>query len=105
MTGGILLFFAGWVAELNLITFILIMWIVAAGIALTCSVTANGALKAFGAYAGMATAIYYCIESLVVSIGGTIAVLLLGGDTVLPLAAYCIISALLTLALTLGQKD
>lgn len=105
MTGGILLFFAGWVAELNLIVFILIMWIVAAGIALTCSVTANGALKAFGDYAGMATAIYYCIESLVVSIGGTIAVLLLGGDTVLPLVAYCIISALLTLALTLGQKD
>lgn len=105
MTGGILLFFAGWVTELNVVAFILIMWIIAAGIALTCSVTANGALKAFGDYAGMATAIYYCIESLVVSIGGTVAVLLLGGDTVLPLVAYCVVSALLTLALTMGQKN
>ncbi|MDM7852731.1 CmlA/FloR family chloramphenicol efflux MFS transporter [Pseudochrobactrum kiredjianiae] len=105
MSGGILLFFAGWVTELNVVAFILIMWIVAAGIALTCSVTANGALKAFGDYAGMATAIYYCIESLVVSIGGTVAVLLLGGDTVLPLVAYCVVSALLTLVLTMGQKN
>ena len=105
MTGGILLFFAGWVTELNVVAFILIMWIVAAGIALTCSVTANGALKAFGDYAGMATAIYYCVESLVVSIGGTVAVLLLGGDTVLPLVAYCVVSALLTLVLTMGQKN
>ena len=105
MTGGILLFFAGWVTELNVVAFILIMWIVAAGIALTCSVTANGALKAFGDYAGMATAIYYCVESLVVSIGGTVAVLLLGGDTVLPIMAYCIVSALLTLVLTMEQKN
>ena len=105
MTGGILLFFAGWVTELNVVAFILIMWIVAAGIALTCSVTANGALKAFGDYAGMATAIYYCVESLAVSIGGTVAVLLLGGDTVLPIMAYCIVSALLTLVLTMGQKN
>lgn len=105
MTGGILLFFAGWVTELNVVAFILIMWIVAAGIALTCSVTANGALKAFGDYAGMATAIYYCVESLVVSIGGTVAVLLLGGDTVRPIMAYCIVSALLTLVLTMEQKN
>lgn len=105
MTGGILLFPVGWMTELNLIAFILIMWLVAAGIALTCSVTANGALKAFGDYAGMATAVYYCIESLAVSIGGTVAIFLLGGDTVLPLVAYCIISGLLTLSLTIRLKD
>lgn len=105
MIGGILLFPVGWMTELNLIAFILIMWLVAVGIALTCSVTANGALKAFGDYAGMATAVYYCIESLAVSIGGTVAIFLLGGDTVLPLVAYCIISALLTLSLTIGLKD
>ncbi|MDR0251563.1 MAG: multidrug effflux MFS transporter [Brucellaceae bacterium] len=105
MAGGMLLLFFGWVMQLSVVTFIFSMWIVAAGIALTSSVTANGALKAFGAYAGMATAIYYCIESLVVSIAGTLAVLLFGGDTVLPLSVFCIASALLTLGLSLRLKD
>ncbi len=97
--GGLLLLFGG-VMQLSVPAFMVAMWVVAAGIALTCSVTANGALKSFGDYAGTATAIYYCIESLIVSIAGTLMVVLLGGNTILPLVVFTITSALLTLVLT-----
>ena len=102
--GGIVLLALPLITPPSVATLILPMWIVAAGISLTCSVSANGALQSFGDYAGTATAIYYCIESLIVSVFGTAAVILLGGDTILPLAVFCIVSALLTLGLTLRSS-
>ena len=105
MLGGIILLVLPVLTTTSVATLILPMWIVAAGISLTCSVTANGALRSFGSFAGLATAIYYCVESLIVSIAGTAAVLLLGGDTILPLSVFCIVSALVTLVLTMGSSE
>ncbi|OJH36093.1 CmlA/FloR family chloramphenicol efflux MFS transporter [Cystobacter ferrugineus] len=73
------------------------MWLIAMGIVFTCSVTANGALQDFGHVAGTATALYYCIESLIVGAVGTTLVVLLPGDTAWPLVAYCTLMALVTL--------
>ncbi|RVD50648.1 CmlA/FloR family chloramphenicol efflux MFS transporter, partial [Mesorhizobium sp. M7A.F.Ca.ET.027.03.2.1] len=78
-------------------TFVLPMWVVAAGIVFTVSVTANGALEAFGDVAGTAVALYFCIQSLVVGILGTLFVILLDGDTAWPLVGYCSVMATLTL--------
>ncbi len=100
ISGGVLMFLVNSAMQLSVAGFLLPMWIVAAGIAVTCSVTANGALKAFGDYAGMATAIYYCLESLLVSIAGTAVVLIFGGDTILPLVIFSVVSGLLTLVMT-----
>lgn len=75
------------------------MWIVAAGIAVTCAVTANGALRAFDDVAGTAVALHYCIEGVIVSSAGTLAVLWLPADTVWPIAAFCAVAAALTLIL------
>lgn len=79
-------------------TFVLPMWLIAVGIVFTSSVAANGALRAFGDAAGTAVALYFCIESLVVGAVGTLIVVLLGGDTAWPLAAYCVVMAPVTLA-------
>ncbi|ADV12571.1 CmlA/FloR family chloramphenicol efflux MFS transporter [Mesorhizobium ciceri] len=85
-------------AQPSFATFILPMWVVAVGIVFIVSVTANGALEAFGDVAGTAVALYFCIQSLVVGIFGTLFVVLLGGDTAWPLVAYCSVMATLTLS-------
>lgn len=80
-------------------TFVLPMWVMAVGIVLTASVTANGALADFGSTAGTAVALYFCVESLIVGIVGTAAVVWLGGSTAWPLAAYAALMAAVTLAM------
>lgn len=79
-------------------TFVLPMWVVAAGIVFAASVTANGALREFGHVAGTAVALHFCIQSLIVGTVGTLMVVLLDGDTAWPLVAYCSTMAPLTLA-------
>ena len=84
------------------------MWMVAVGIVISASVTANGALKAFDAIAGTAVALCFCIQSVIVALVGTGAVLLLGGDTAWPLVGYCLVMAAVTLvalALLNQRKD
>ncbi|WP_412728337.1 CmlA/FloR family chloramphenicol efflux MFS transporter [Ensifer adhaerens] len=78
------------------------MWVIAVGIVFTGSVTANGALQAFGHMAGTAVALYFCIQSLIVGVLGTVAVVLLGGDSAFPLAGYSSIMAIGTL-IALGR--
>ena len=78
-------------------TFVVPMWVMAVGIVLAGSVTANGALEAFGDVAGTAVALYFCAQSLIVGIAGTLFVILLGGDTAWPLAAYATVLAATTL--------
>ncbi len=73
------------------------MWIIAIGIVVTASVTADGALAGFGDVAGTAVALYFCIQSLIVGLVGTAAVVLLKGDTAWPLAVYAAGMALATL--------
>lgn len=75
--------------------FILPMWVVAVGIAFTVFVTADGALARFDDIAGSAVALYFCIQSLIVSIFGTLAVTMLDGDTAWPVIAYATTMAVL----------
>lgn len=78
-------------------TFIAPMWVMAIGIVFTVSVTANGALEKFGDIAGSAVALHFCVQSLIVSIGGTLAVIQLQGDTAWPLAIFSSIMAIVVL--------
>ncbi|RKH78775.1 CmlA/FloR family chloramphenicol efflux MFS transporter [Corallococcus sp. AB045] len=78
-------------------TFVVPMWVIAAGIVFAVSVTANGALQAFGAVAGTAVALYFCIQSLIVGVVGTLMVVLLDGDTAWPLVGYASLMAGVTL--------
>ncbi|MHA7629334.1 CmlA/FloR family chloramphenicol efflux MFS transporter [Corallococcus sp. M7] len=78
-------------------TFVVPMWVIAAGIVFAASVTANGALQAFGAVAGTAVALYFCIQSLIVGVVGTLMVVLLDGDTAWPLVGYASLMAGVTL--------
>ncbi|HFS0969443.1 TPA: CmlA/FloR family chloramphenicol efflux MFS transporter [Pseudomonas aeruginosa] len=73
----------------SVIAFVLPMWLVAVGIVIVASVTANGALRDFAEVSGTAVALYYCIQSLIVGGVGTILTFVLPGDTAWPLVAYC----------------
>lgn len=85
------------VGDASFWTFIVPMWVMAIGIVFTVSVTANGALEEFGSIAGAAVALYFCVQSLIVGIGGTLVVIWLQGDTAWPLATYSSVMALLVL--------
>ncbi|WP_312316365.1 CmlA/FloR family chloramphenicol efflux MFS transporter [Stenotrophomonas sp.] len=71
------------------VAFIMPMWIIAAGIVLVVSVTANGALAAFDDKAGTAVALYYAIQGVVVSGLGTLATVVFGGGTPWALVGFC----------------
>ncbi|TWB14709.1 DHA1 family florfenicol/chloramphenicol resistance protein-like MFS transporter [Rhizobium sp. ERR 1071] len=79
-------------------SFVLPMRIMAVGIVFAGSVTANGALAEFGDIAGSAVAFYFCIQSLIVSLIGTLAVTALDGDSAWPLVGFATLMALLVLA-------
>ncbi|TKT76207.1 CmlA/FloR family chloramphenicol efflux MFS transporter [Aquamicrobium sp. LC103] len=85
-------------------SFVLPMWVIAVGIVLASSVTANGALEEFGAIAGTAVALYFCIQSLVVGIVGTLMVVFLDGETAWPLAGFCTLMATVTLVALLHLR-
>lgn len=77
----------------SFLSFILPMGVIAVGIVFTVSVTANGALAQFDDIAGTAVALYFCIESLMVSVLGTLAVTMLRGDTAWPIVCYAVAMA------------
>ncbi|WP_274426014.1 CmlA/FloR family chloramphenicol efflux MFS transporter [Chelativorans sp. YIM 93263] len=79
-------------------SFILPMWLMAAGIVFAVSVTANGALQEFGDIAGTAVALHFCIQSIIVGVVGTFFVIALNGDTAWPLIVYSAGMAAITLA-------
>jgi DHA1 family florfenicol/chloramphenicol resistance protein-like MFS transporter len=83
----------------SFLSFIVPMWVMVVGIVFTVSVTANGALAQFDDIAGSAVAFYFCIQSLIVSIVGTLAVTLLNGDTAWPVICY---SATMAVLVSLG---
>lgn len=86
--GAVMLALSGTLLEPGFISFVMPMWLIAVGIVLVVSVTANGALQDFGDVAGTAVAMYYCIQSVIVSGLGTLSVLALDGSTAWPLVAY-----------------
>lgn len=79
----------------SFLTLVVPMWVMAVGIVFTVSVTANGALAEFDDIAGSAVAFYFCVQSLIVSIVGTLAVTLLNGDTSWPVICYATAMAVL----------
>lgn len=83
--------------EPSILTFVLPMWLIAVGMVLVVSVTANGALHDFSNAAGTAVALYYSVQSLIVGIVGTIVIVTLPGDSAWPLIAYCLILVTVTL--------
>lgn len=97
LLGAVLLAAGETFAPPSFVTFVVPMWVVAVGIVLASSVTANGALAAFGDAAGAAVALYFCVQSLIVSSVGTLFVVLLDGETAWPLTGYCSLLALITL--------
>ncbi|MES2054415.1 MAG: CmlA/FloR family chloramphenicol efflux MFS transporter [Pseudomonadota bacterium] len=99
MTGSALLSAGQVIGGISPWTFIPPMWIVAIGIVLSVSVTANGALARFAEVAGTATALYFCVQSLMVGIIGTSFVILLPVDSAWPIIGYCTSMAIVTLAL------
>jgi DHA1 family florfenicol/chloramphenicol resistance protein-like MFS transporter len=97
LAGGGLLAAGQMLLPPSFLSFVAPMWLIAVGIIVTASVTANGALEAFGDAAGTAVALYSCVQSLIVGVVGTLAVVLLDGDTAWPLAAYAMVMPLATL--------
>ncbi|ETS31187.1 drug resistance transporter, Bcr/CflA subfamily [Photorhabdus khanii NC19] len=81
------------IGEPSFATFVLPMWVMAVGMIFIASVTANGALADFNDRAGSAVAIYFCGQSLIVSLFGTAAVVGMGGDTAWPLVTFPFIFA------------
>lgn len=70
------------------VSIILPMWVMAIGIVLTVSVTPNGALAPFDHRAGLAVAVYFAGQSVMVAVLGTAAVIFFGGDSALPLIVF-----------------
>jgi len=83
-------------------SFVFPMWLVAVGIVFTTSVTANGALHEFSEMAGTAVALHFCVQSLIVGVVGTGAVIALDGSSAWPLIAYTGGMAAITLAMLIG---
>lgn len=102
--GAALLAFVQIVGGLSLWTFIASMDVIAFGIVLTVSVTANGALERFPHAAGTATALYYAIQSLIVGVLGTLFTIILPGDTAWPLVAFCVFMGSISLWLLVRTK-
>jgi DHA1 family florfenicol/chloramphenicol resistance protein-like MFS transporter len=99
LAGAGLLVFGELATGPSLWAFLMPVWVISAGIAVTCAVTANGALQGFGHVAGTATALYACLEGLIVGAVGTLAVLLLPAG--LALAGFCALAALIVTGLAL----
>lgn len=98
MVGGALLLVAGQLfMQLSFWSFIVPMWVVAVGIVITASVTANGALKDLGAMAGAAVAFHFCVQSLIVGVIGTGAIILFGNDNIWALIVYICVMASVSL--------
>ncbi|WP_139977028.1 CmlA/FloR family chloramphenicol efflux MFS transporter [Ochrobactrum sp. CGA5] len=99
LASGLLLVAGEKLLQPSFTSLIVPMWLAAVGIVLTGSMTANGALAAFDDSAGMAVAVYFCIQSLIVSLAGTALVIFLPGDTAWPLIIFCTFMPLLVMAM------
>lgn len=98
MVGAVVLAICNALMPPSFTTLVMPMWLIAIGIVLMVSVTANGALAAFGDSAGTAVALYYCIQSLLVAGLGTVWIVWLGGDNVWPLVVQALLMPMACLA-------
>ncbi|SMF71121.1 MFS transporter, DHA1 family, florfenicol/chloramphenicol resistance protein [Xaviernesmea oryzae] len=102
--GAVLLFLGQICLGPSFWSFIPPMWVCAAGIVVTTSVTANGALRDFHDAAGSAVALHFCLQSIIVGVAGTAFVVMLDGDTGWPLIAYTFSMASVTVLALLRVK-
>ena len=103
LLGAVLLSLGQAVGSPTFLALVVPMWVMAIGIVLSVSVTANGALSEFDDVAGSAVAVYFCVQSLFVGFVGTMVVLVFQGDTPWPLVAYSSVMALSVLTV-LGSR-
>ncbi|MBH1493834.1 CmlA/FloR family chloramphenicol efflux MFS transporter [Stenotrophomonas maltophilia] len=97
MIGGALLMALATLWPPSFASVVLPMWGIAVGLVMVVSVAANGALRDFADASGMAVALYYALQSVIVAGVGTLATVLLPGDTVWPLVAYGLLLPLASL--------
>lgn len=97
MIGGALLMALATLWSPSFASVVLPMWAIAVGLVMVVSVAANGALRDFADASGMAVALYYALQSVIVAGAGTLATVLLPGDTVWPLVAYGLLLPLTSL--------
>lgn len=96
--GAVVLALSAGSTQPGFIVVVIPMWLIAVGIVMVAGITANGALEGFSDMAGMAVALYYGIQSVIVGGVGTLMVLMLDGDTAWPLVAYCLLMACISMA-------
>lgn len=107
MVAGVLLMALAAELPLSFASVVLPMWGIAVGLVMVVSVAASGALSAFADASGMAVALYYAMQSLIVACFGTLATVLLPGDTVWPLVAYGLllpVASLVAAAMLRGRR-
>ncbi|WP_226564535.1 multidrug effflux MFS transporter [Shewanella chilikensis] len=103
---GLILYLCEWLFGVTLLGFMLPMYLIGVNIALTCAVSANGALHAFSASAGLATALYYALESLYLSLMVSVLIKLIPSGTSATIAVYIFISSLLAAGfILLGRRQ
>ncbi|WP_335922257.1 multidrug effflux MFS transporter [Shewanella algae] len=103
---GLILYLCEWFFGVTLLGFMLPMYLIGVNIALTCAVSANGALHAFSASAGLATALYYALESLYLSLMVSVLIKLIPPGTSATIAVYILISSLLAAGfILLGRRQ
>ncbi|WP_118988005.1 CmlA/FloR family chloramphenicol efflux MFS transporter [Photorhabdus sp. CRCIA-P01] len=85
-------------------TFVVPMWVIAVGIVMLVSITANGALREFDDMAGTAVALYFGVQGLVVSGIGTGMVLVFGNDNPWSLIFYAWLMCLINICGFFGFK-
>ncbi|WP_345879670.1 multidrug effflux MFS transporter [Shewanella algae] len=103
---GLILYLCEWLFGVTLLGFMLPMYLIGVNIALTCAVSANGALPAFSASAGLATALYYALESLYLSLMVSVLIKLIPPGTSATIAVYIFISSLLAAGfILLGRRQ
>jgi MFS transporter, DHA1 family, chloramphenicol/florfenicol resistance protein len=89
LTGAGIMALCAMVRSPGFLSFIVPMWIIAAGIVLVVSVAANGALEGFDQTAGTAVALYYAVQGVVVAVVATAAIGILDSATLWPVVGFC----------------
>ncbi|MCG9629032.1 multidrug effflux MFS transporter, partial [Vibrio mediterranei] len=101
---GIILYVIELLFGLSLLGFMMPMYLIGIHIALVCSVSANGALQTFSSSAGLATALYYAIESLYLSIVVTVLLELIPEGTSAIIMSYIAVSTIIASIFILWGK-
>jgi DHA1 family florfenicol/chloramphenicol resistance protein-like MFS transporter len=110
IAGALLLVVGEIFAPESVVGFIGPMWLISVGISIAGSVAPNGALRGFDHIAGTATAIYFCLGSVLLGVIGTLIITLLSNTTlsntmlsnttVWPIIVYSLMLATIVLCLS-----